>query len=133
VFEKAMTNQNTKVRQGMVFAFLISTNYLADAAPMLAQIIRSGPEYGIRSWAAIAVSNTGQHQDVVIPALLLGMKYPENDTRAFSARAFLHYPEKAREHIDAIRELGNDRDRVASFGARDVLNVIDPGWKREVD
>ncbi len=132
VFEKAMTNGNSQVRQG-VLAFWVATNYLHDAAPIIARMVKNDPDYGLRSWAAIVLAKTGQYEELVVPALLLGMKYPENDTRADSARALLHYPAKARDNLDAIRALANDSDPIVRYGAKDALSVLDPEAAKKIE
>jgi hypothetical protein len=125
LFQRAMTNDQAELRVGTRVALWKATNYLERATPALAHMMANDPLQSMRVCAAITLAKTGQHEDSVVPVLLEGLQFG-NDTGAEVSRAFLHYPEKAKEHINALIAVAEGPDIIASFGALDTLRRIDP-------
>jgi hypothetical protein len=125
LFQRAMTNENAELRVGTLAALWKATNRLDQAAPTLVHMMANDPLQIMRVHAAITLAKTGQHEDSVVPILLDGLRFG-NDTGAEVSRAFIHYPLKAKEHINALIAVAEGPDIIASFGALDVLRKIDP-------
>jgi hypothetical protein len=125
VFQRTMTNANAEIRLSTIGALWIATNRLEQATPALMHLMTNDPLPSLRLYAAITLAKTGKHEDSVVPVLLGGLRLG-NDTGFEAARAFIHYPLAAKEHMSALMAVAEGDDIIASFGALDVLKRIDP-------